>query len=317
MRIARPLSVGTTLLLAVIAGVGSAVIGVEATPWGAWVGAVPTMLILGVGLRRSLRRWRLAQKGCPDAWRQWLTRHIPVYPRLDADATDRFERDVLFVMHEFSFEGVKGVSVTDELRLSVAAGVALLLHGHPDWELPGTRSVLFYPDRFDDAYEGGDYASYDGMAHEQGPLILTAASVRESWTRPDDGNNVVLHELAHLFDFQNTGPDGVPSFVDPASAGSWQALVRREMRRVRERRSMLRPYAAEAPSEFFAVAVEAFFEQPHRMARAHQKLFAALAAFFQIDPRTGDAIAAGDALRATDSEASDQEAPSPKRFKAP
>lgn len=287
MRIARPLSVGTTVLLALVAGGGGAMIGVEATPWGAWVGAVPAVLILGVGLRRSLRRWRLTRNGCPDAWRQWLDRHVPVYPRLDADATHRFERDVLFVMHEFSFEGVKGVTVTDELRLSVAAGVALLLHGHPDWELPGTRSVLFYPDRFDDAYEGGSYASYDGMAHEQGPLIFTASSVRRSWTQPDDGNNVVLHELAHLFDFQNTGPDGVPSLVDPSSAASWQALVQKEMTRVRERRSILRPYAAEAPSEFFAVAVEAFFEQPRRMARAHRDLFAALTAFFNLDPRTG------------------------------
>ena len=287
MRIARPLSVGTTLLLALVAGIGSAVIGVEATSWGAWVGAIPALLILGIGLRRSLRRWRLTRKGLPDPWRQWLRQHIPVYPRLDDSAIDRFERDVLFVMHEFSFEGVNGVSVTDELRLSVAAGVALLLHGHPDWELPGTRSVLFYPDQFDDAYEGGSYASYDGMAHEQGPLILTAASVRRSWTQPDDGNNVVLHELAHLFDFQNTGPDGVPSLVNPSSAASWQALVQKEMRRVRERRSMLRPYAAEAPSEFFAVAVEAFFEQPRRMARAHRDLFAALTAFFNLDPRTG------------------------------
>jgi hypothetical protein len=59
------------------------------------------------------------------------------------------------------------------------------------------------------------------------------------------------------------------------------------MRRVRHRRSILRPYAAEAPSEFFAVAVEVFFEQPGRMARAHKKLFAALASFFNIDPRTG------------------------------
>jgi hypothetical protein len=50
---------------------------------------------------------------------------------------------------------------------------------------------------------------------------------------------------------------------------------------------MLRPYAAEAPSEFFAVAVETFFEQPHRMAEYHEELFGALSAVFQIDPRTG------------------------------
>lgn len=289
MRIARPLTVGTTVLLALVVGAGTAVVGVEATTWGAWIGLVPGLAILGIGLRRSVRRWRLAQTGLPDAWARWLRQHVPLYTRLDADGRRRFERDVLFVMHEYTFEGIGDVAVSDALRLAVAAGAATLLHGHPTWELPGTRSVLFYPDRFDDAYAGGDYASYDGMAHEQGPLIFTQPSVAHSWTDADDGDNVVLHELAHLFDFQNDGPDGVPSFIDPASEDAWQRLVRREMQRVRQRRSVLRPYAATAPSEFFAVAVEVFFEQPDRMERAHKKLFAALASFFNIDPRTGAA----------------------------
>jgi Mlc titration factor MtfA (ptsG expression regulator) len=97
----------------------------------------------------------------------------------------------------------------------------------------------------------------------------------------------VLHELAHLFDFDNEGADGVPSLVAASSSAEWQALVRREMRRVQRGRSILRPYAAEAPSELFAVAVETFFEQPDRMARYHGDLFRALVSFFHLDPRTG------------------------------
>jgi Mlc titration factor MtfA (ptsG expression regulator) len=173
----------------------------------------------------------------------------------------------------------------------VAAGAAVLLHGRPAWELPGSRSVLFYPDRFNDDYYDSADAAYDGMAHQQGPLILTAPAVEDSWADPTDADNVVLHELAHLFDFDNEGADGVPSLVAPASADTWQALVRREMRRVQRGRSILRPYAAEAPSEFFAVAVETFFEQPGRMARQHKELFAALVAFFHLDPRTGERTA--------------------------
>jgi Mlc titration factor MtfA (ptsG expression regulator) len=101
---------------------------------------------------------------------------------------------------------------------------------------------------------------------------------------------VVLHELAHLFDFDNEGADGVPSLVNPVSAPDWQALVRDEMRRVQQGRSLLRPYAAEAPSEFFAVAVEHFFEEPEPMARHHEELFRALVSFFRVDPRTGTTL---------------------------
>lgn len=281
-----------TGLLALIVGGGVAVIAHELTSIGAVLGLVPGLLILGFGLRRPFRRWRVARQDLAAAEHRWLRNHVRPYRRLDDAGRKRFERDVRFVLDEYSFEGVQEVSVTPPLRLSVAAGIALLLHGRPSWELPGSRSVLFYPERFDETYHGSRDAMYDGMAHQQGPLIFTVSAVEASWTDPADGNNVVLHELAHLFDFDNEGPDGVPSLVEPASAPDWQALVRAEMRRVTEGRSLLRPYAAEAPSEFFAVAVEHFFEQPEAMARQHRELFEALVAFFRFDPRTGEIVEA-------------------------
>ena len=287
MRILRRSTLYTTGLLAMVGGGGVAVAASRVDPLWAGLGLVPALLILGVGLRRPLRRWKTAQAPMPSEWRAWLQDHIPVYTQLDPDAQDQFERDVRFVMEEYTFEGVDDVELTDGLRLSVAAGAALLLHGRPSWELPGRRSVLFYPGRFNDTYYESRDAEYDGMVHQQGPILLSAPSVRQSWADPADADNVVLHELAHLFDFENDGPDGVPSLVAAASADSWQSLVRQEMCRVRYGTSMLRSYAAEAPSEFFAVAVEAFFEQPHRMAQRHEELFAALVAFFQLDPRTG------------------------------
>lgn len=296
MQIARPSSVLTTITVALVIGGGTAVVGYQATPVGWALGLVPALVVLAIGLRRPLRRWRVARRSVPAAWRDWLDAHVALYRTADAEARQRFERDVLFALDEYTFEGVNGATVTDARRLAIAAGVAALLHGRPSWELSGTKTVLVYPDRFDDAYYGGTYADYDGMAHEQGPIIVSGPAVDASWTSAGAADNVVLHELAHLLDFANEGADGVPSLVDPASASSWQALVRREMQRVERGRSVLRPYAAEAPSEFFAVAVEAFFEEPETLARHHAELYDALVAFFDLDPAdrgttSGDAAA--------------------------
>lgn len=284
MQIARPSSVLATITVAFVIGGGAAVVGHQATPVGAVLGLLPALLVLAVGLRRPLRRLRVARRSFPDDWRDWLDAHVALYRTADAEGRRRFERDVQFALDEYTFEGVNGATVTDARRLAVGAGVAALLHGRPSWELPGTKAVLVYPDRFDDTYYGGTYADYDGMAHEQGPLIVSGPAVDASWTSGGDADNVVLHELAHLLDFANEGADGVPSLVDPASASSWQALVRREMQRVERGRSVLRPYAAEAPSEFFAVTVEAFFEQPEQLKRHHAELYDALVAFFGLDP---------------------------------
>jgi len=112
-------------------------------------------------------------------------------------------------------------------------------------------------------------------------------ALEESWADRDDGRNVVLHELAHLLDYATAFADGVPSLVDARSTRAWEALVKREMDRIRRGNSILDDYGATEPAEFFAVAVESFFERPGRMQRLHPELFAAMAALFNMDPRTG------------------------------
>lgn len=287
MRIARPSTLGFYAVLAIILGGAAAAIGWRVDGLGPWLGMVPPLVLAWYALKRPLRRWRLARRPFPETWRTWLEAHIPFYDRLDAEGKGRFERDVRFFLNERTFEGVQEVEVTDELRLSVAAAAALLLHGRPGWELPARNTILFYPDRFDEDYYDTDDAAYDGMAHAQGPVILSRRAVEESWEDPGDGNNVVLHELAHLFDFEGTFADGAPSLLAPGSAAAWEKLVHREMRRARIGKSVLRRYAATNPAELFAVAVENFFERPEALHRRHRELFDALVAFFNLDPRPG------------------------------
>jgi Mlc titration factor MtfA (ptsG expression regulator) len=214
-----------------------------------------------------------------------LEAHVPFYRGLDAVGRRRFERDVQFFLDEQRFEGV-GVEVTETLRLAVAAGAALLLHGRPNWELPARRTFLFYAGRFNEDYDEDALGDYEGMAHAQGPVILSAKAVEMGWAVPHDGDNVVLHELAHLFDFENLDADGIPTLLNPASAEAWRRLMRAEMVKVRQGRSVLRRYAATSAAEFFAVAVENFFERPELLAHRHPELFEALCAFFNLDPRS-------------------------------
>src|SRR5690606_18160719 len=158
--------------------------------------------VLAFGLRKPLRRWRVAQQRLPDSARAWLDAHVPLYAHAAPKARARFERDVRFVLAEARFEGVGGVEVTEDLRLAVAAGAAMLLHGRPGWELPLDRTFLFYPGEF-----GADYSAlepaYVGMVHSQGPVNLSPPANRRSLRRPEDRPDDVLHELPHLFDHEH------------------------------------------------------------------------------------------------------------------
>lgn len=302
MRVARPLD----LLVPALAGaVGAFVAGVlvwrlaEGEPWtpAAAVGAglVVWALALARAARRPLRRLRLARRPFPAAWRTWLEGHVALYAGLDRRGRGRFERDVVWIADGLRFEGAGGVEVTPQRRLAVAAGAALLLHGRPDWELPTERTVLLVPDTFDEAYGDEEAGVYDGMVHSQGPVVLSAAAVEAGWAR-DDGHNVVLHELAHVFDFEGWEADGLPHFLDPRSAEAWRQLMRREMRRAERGDGVLRSYAASAPAELFAVATEQFFERPARLRRHHPELFDALVAFYNLTPPDEAAPEAGESL---------------------
>jgi hypothetical protein len=100
---------------------------------------------------------------------------------------------------------------------------------------------------------------------------------------------VVIHEFAHLFDALDGEIDGVPS-LPPGRGREWAAACAacrdRFAAAVDEgRATAFDDYAAESPAEFFAVASECFFQDPHRLARHDPALHALLTEAWRQDPR--------------------------------
>ena len=253
---------------------------------GWWPGVVAFVGTLAIALRKPLRRWRLVREPMASRQKEWLNAQVEFYRSLAPDDRARFEADVRIVLSEWRFEGVGGAEVTEHRRLSVAAGAALLLHGHPEWELPYRQTVLFYTENFGDDYETEPEGEFDGMAHQQGPVILSARALDDCWSGDPEDGNVVLHELAHLLDYKTEFADGIPSLVDARSADAWSDLVLQEMDRVDRGDSILPDYAATEPAELFACAVESFFMEPDLLERHHPELFVALRVLFNLDPRS-------------------------------
>ena len=128
-----------------------------------------------------------------------------------------------------------------------------------------------------------------GEAVEGGPMMLSWRDVEEAGDTSAWGYNVVIHEFAHVLDMGDGVADGIPPLPDAAERRRWQAVLLREYERFckavqRRRGTVLDPYGAEAPEEFFAVASEAFFVTPHDLRAEMPALYGLLAGYYRQDP---------------------------------
>ena len=98
-----------------------------------------------------------------------------------------------------------------------------------------------------------------------------------------------MHEFAHQLDYEDYVADGVPGLTNRQQHLSWRAVMRTEFAALRAANetgipTFLDTYGATSAAEFFAVAIEAFFERPRAMRARHPKLYAELQRYFQQDP---------------------------------
>ena len=120
-------------------------------------------------------------------------------------------------------------------------------------------------------------------------IVLAWDAVKSGAAHPSDGKNVVLHEFAHQLDYENHAEDGAPALATRDQQLSWQEVMQSEFASLRAADdtgipTLLDTYGASEPAEFFAVSVEAFFEQPCVLRARHPRLYAELQNYFHQDP---------------------------------
>jgi Mlc titration factor MtfA (ptsG expression regulator) len=238
------------------------------------------------------RRIILAQSPIPGAlWARAWKSH-PILHRLAPKDARRLKEMATIFQAEKEFTPLRNMVIEDEMRLSIAVQAVLpVLKLGLEW-LDDFSTVFIVPREYKDLrkeWDGVVMNEYSdelsGEATEYGPLILSWKDVEASgW---GDGYNVVIHEIAHKLDYSNEAMDGCPYLESGQDPARWKSVFSAAFADLQERvarRPPLDPYAAESPSEFFAVACEEFFERPARLRRYYKDLYEELAVFFKQDP---------------------------------
>jgi Mlc titration factor MtfA (ptsG expression regulator) len=246
-------------------------------------------------VRNWRRRRALARADTSEvAWRTAWSR-LPLLEGLSVAEGRRLRELAALFLAEKTLEPAQDLKVEPWMTQELALQAALPVLGLDlDW-YRGWYSVVLYPDTFVSEFETEDEAGVvhrvreerSGEAWDRGPLVLSWADV-EAGTRPD-GFNVVIHELAHKLDVLNGAVNGMPPLHRTMSPRAWAEAFQAAYDDLAEqvdagRDTLIDPYAAESPAEFFAVVSEAFFEVPGDLQYACPGVYAQLRQFYRQDP---------------------------------
>jgi MtfA peptidase len=247
----------------------------------------------------KLRAWRrrrvLLRKPIAEAtWREVLE-YYEFFDGLSREETERLRELATLVLHEKSIHAARDFSISEEMRVMIAAQAALLiLNLDVDW-YRGWVEIVVYPDEFLAEHE---YTDEHGVTHRvreprtgeswaAGPLLLSWSDVQS----PDveAGYNVVIHEFAHKLDMLNGQSNGLPPLHPGMNRDAWSAAFSAAyddlgLRVDKGEQTAIDPYASEGPDEFFAVATEAFFLIPDVLHQEYPAVYDQLRAFYRQDP---------------------------------
>lgn len=237
------------------------------------------------------------------AWESILERNVWQYRHLHAAQRIQMHEVVARMVARKNWEGGAGLKLADEALVTVSGAAALLTLGADEpFDFPHLRTIIVYASSYraeprslggssDPIFGGIDFQGEArlGEAWHGGPVVLSWRDVLQTARKRGDGDNLVLHEFAHHLDGLDGPIDGVPFIPDRDERRSWYAVSDAEYQRLvgqasRDEATLLDHYGATNRAEFFAVATECFFEQPHAMRDHHSELYEALSRYYRQSP---------------------------------
>jgi Mlc titration factor MtfA (ptsG expression regulator) len=250
---------------------------------------------------RERQREKILAQAFPAAHIAVLERNVPHYRRLAPDTQQRLRNLVQVFIAEKHWEGCGGLTLTDEMQVTVAAQACLLVLELPHRLYENVESILVYPSTvMRPAQRAGVFMHTNAMiasgpiallgeAHLGGPVILAWDRVLRDSAQPCDGHNLVYHEFAHKLDMLDGRADGTPPFASQEELQRWQAVCERAFLALRARSergeaTFIDAYGATAEAEFFAVVTEHFFENPLELREVEPELYEVFSAFYRQDP---------------------------------
>lgn len=241
--------------------------------------------------------------GWPGHGLDIVEQHLAIWPLLDDRERQRLLDVADHLLSSKRWEAARGFELDDTVRVLIAAQAALLVLDLDVEHYRSVSGIVVHASTLQmsgarpgpiDGTMTDDPLPVLGLAQSgRGPVVLAWDQALAGAQRAVRGHNVVLHEFAHKLDMLDGTVDGTPSLPDDVRA-DWVRICTDVYDDLVAGipRPPMRWYGATNPGEFFAVASEVFFDQPHELQTREPALYDVLARFYRQDPARREPVPA-------------------------
>lgn len=212
----------------------------------------------------------------------YLAKYFTYFQKLPPESKKLFSRRVARFITDKKFIARDINSVSDEMKVLISASAIQLTFGFRRIQLSHFRNILVYPDAY---YSTINRTYHKGEVNPRlSAIVLSWKSFVEGYIK-EDGRNLGLHEMAHALRLENKITNEEYDFLDADALQEWELRAAHTMREIEEgREDFFREYGAVDREEFFAVAVENFFERPVLFSEKHPLTYKTLCRLLRQDP---------------------------------
>lgn len=212
-----------------------------------------------------------------------LAKYFEYYQLLPEKSKKVFKKRVAYFMSAKTFVARDMIGVSWEMKVLISAAAIQLTFGFPRVHLSYFNYVLVYP---------GRYFSRATNTFNRGEVNPMAKSIVLGWEYfvegyiKKEGRNLGLHEMAHALRLENRVMNHEYNFLDETVLQEWEVQAGQAMSEIANgSETFFREYGAANREEFFAVAVENFFERPQEFSEKHPRTYDVLCRLLKQNPK--------------------------------
>ena len=238
----------------------------------------------------NARRKRTLSAPWPQDWEKILTQNSTHALLLKGDLRHKWQQTIQVLVAEKNWEGCGGLTMTDEVKVTVAAQAALMLLGMQHDYFAKVRSIVVFPSTFELPKEEWEEQAVGvaGVAPPEAVFLSWDWALYAS-KNISDGYSLVIHEFAHQLDFLDGYTNGCPRLQDKEQAQRWRAAMSAGYEEIQrdlenEGKTFLGENATSNPTEFFADLSECFFTIPGRLKDHYPAIYDVFVEYYRLDP---------------------------------